>query len=420
MLLIYRYLTNLLFPVLIILVYFRIFLNKEDKFRFKEKIFPSFFYSNKNPKKKLIWFHAASIGEVSSIISLIKKLNTDDINFLITSVTLTSGKLIEKELGSNQNLIHKYFPLDCYFLVNKFLSLAKPDIAMFVDSEIWPNFLFEIKKRKIPLVLINGRINKKTLNKWRIFPKISESIFKNFDLCLPSSRESENNLRLLGAKNIKYIGNLKFNTSFISKRLDIENKNFLNSHKVWFASSTHKGEEIFCLNVHVKVKKIYNSLITIIAPRHISRIIEIENLSKTLNLKTQILNDGEKIIKNKEIIIINSFGVLSKYFDYCKSVFVGKSILKKLEAVGGQNPIEAAKCGCKVYHGPYVYNFNEVYEYLNSLGITEIIETDKKLADKLIEDFKDTKIIDENKVNKIDVYGEKILSDTIVELKQFI
>ena len=124
------------------------------------------------------------------------------------------------------------------------------------------------------------------------------------------------------------------------------------------------------------------------------------------------------ILANTETI--NSFGVLSKYFDYCKSVFVGKSILKKLEAVGGQNPIEAAKCGCKVYHGPYVYNFNEVYEYLNSLGITEIIETDKKLADKLIEDFKDTKIIDENKVNKIDVYGEKILSDTIVELKQFI
>ena len=420
MLFVYRYLTIFLFPVLFILIYLRTLFGKEDKIRFKEKIFSSSFYINQNKDKKLIWFHAASIGEVSSIIELIKTINNTNINFIITSVTLTSGNLIKKEFNNFHNIVHRYFPLDCPHLVKQFLKLSRPNLAIFVDSEIWPNFLFAIKEAAIPLVLINGRITKKTFNKWKMFPKLAEKVFDNFDLCLASSKESANNLKQLNAKNIKLIGNLKFISRQDSKSINDVDKNILDNRKVWCATSTHEGEEIYCLNAHLQVKKVHKNLVTIIAPRHIDRVSAIKKLSDNLNLKTQILNDNKNIEMNMEIIIINSFGELSKYFKYCKSVFIGKSTLKQLETVGGQNPIEAAKLGCKIYHGPYVYNFAEVYKFLNSYSITDVVKNEEDLAEKLIQDFKENKKINSNNIEQIDLYGNEILNETVAELKKFI
>ena len=157
MLLFYKLLTFFFYPFLIIIIYFRKFLGKEDDKRYIEKIFPS--RSPKEKKDKLIWFHAASIGEIQSIIPLIEKIskNNKNINFLITSVTFTSGKLIEEKFKDISNLQHRYFPLDIKFLIKSFLDFWRPDVVLFVDSEIWPNFLFEIKKRKTPLILL-GKI----------------------------------------------------------------------------------------------------------------------------------------------------------------------------------------------------------------------------------------------------------------------
>ena len=150
MLQVYRYLTYSFFPIFIILIYLRAVFNKEDKLRFKEKIFTSHFNIQKNRNKKLIWFHAASIGECLSIIPLIKEINAkhENIDFLITTVTLSSSKLLEKKLNQYQNTIHRFFPLDLENLAENFLNSWKPDLVCFVDSEIWPNFLFGIKKKK--------------------------------------------------------------------------------------------------------------------------------------------------------------------------------------------------------------------------------------------------------------------------------
>ena len=134
--------------------------------------------------------------------------------------------------------------------------------------------------------------------------------------------------------------------------------------RFWFAASTHKEEDIFCLKTHLKLKQKFSDIITIIAPRHIDRVKDIKSLSEKLNLNVQILNEKEAILKNKEIIIINYFGALKEYFKYAKSVFIGKSMIRRLKDDGGQNPIEAAKLKCKIYHGPYVYNFEEIYKYL--------------------------------------------------------
>ena len=156
MTLIYRHLINILFPIIIILIYLRVWFKKEDKNRFKEKLFISSFNITRNKDKKLIWFHAASIGEIKSIIPLIKKLNTNNkFEFLITSVTTSSAKLILEQLSNEKNIIHRFFPIDKQNIVIKFLESWSPDLILFVDSEIWPNFLFEIKKRSIPLILLN-------------------------------------------------------------------------------------------------------------------------------------------------------------------------------------------------------------------------------------------------------------------------
>ena len=161
---IYRFLTFILYPLFIILIFLRSIYKKESRIRYKEKIFSSSFNSNRNIKKKLIWFHAASIGETLSIIPLVDEINNlnKNIEFLITTVTLSSANLLKKRLEGYNNVSHRFFPFDLESLSEKFLSLWRPNLICFVDSEIWPNFLFKIKEKKIPLVLLNGRITKKT------------------------------------------------------------------------------------------------------------------------------------------------------------------------------------------------------------------------------------------------------------------
>ena len=209
---IYRLITFLLYPFLIIIIYLRKYFNKEENKRFKEKIFSSSFEVKKNNDKKLLWFHAASIGEVQSIFPIIEKFDKESHNleFLVTTVTLSAANIVKKRFNHNPKVHHRYFPIDVYFLTKNFLNRWRPDLVLFVDSEIWPNFIFEIKKREIPLILINGRITKKSFNKWKLLPGFAKNIFNKFDLCLAASQESQQNLKDLNVKNLKFIGNIKF------------------------------------------------------------------------------------------------------------------------------------------------------------------------------------------------------------------
>ena len=422
MLIIYRFITFFFFFLFIITIFLRKILNKEDKSRYKEKIFSKYFFPRKQKKKKLIWFHAASIGEVQSIFPIISKLkkNNKNFEFLITTVTLSAGRLVHKKYINTFDVNHRYFPIDVRFLVKIFLDEWRPFLILFVDSEIWPNLISEIKARNISSVLINGRITKKSFKRWIIVSSLAKEIFNTFDLCLSSSKESMKYLRQLSVRNLKYIGNIKLASQLAEEPGDKKNKNIFNKKKVWCAASTHEGEEIFCLKTHVNIKKIYKNLITIIIPRHINRSNEINLLCKKFDLNSQILNNNQSIDKRKEIIIINSFGSLPRYFKYSKSVFIGKSTLKKLDQVGGQNPIEAAKLGCKIYHGPYVYNFKEIYELFKSYKIAEQIKDEKDFYNKLIEDLKKPKIKN-NKINKIiDRLGKKILNDSVKEINKLL
>ncbi len=412
----YRILTFFLFPLFVLITILRIYFNKEDKIRFKEKISidDSFFPNN----KKIIWIHAASIGETNSVFPLISRLikNDDNIFILLTSTTLSSSKLIEKKKYNKNNFQHRFFPLDINFLVKKFLNHWKPELVIFVDSEIWPNYLIEISQRKIPLVLLNGRITMKTFKRWKFLSYLSLKLFSLYSLCLSSSKESENNLKSLGATNVKFIGNLKFCTNVNSEKKYSELKSIFNSYKIWCAASTHPEEEEMILKTHNLIKKKGIKVVTIIIPRHINRSKEIDDICNVFKTKSQIIDRFEDISKDSEILIINSIGEMINYFYNCESIFMGKSLSKKLIKVGGQNPIEPAKCGCKIYHGPYISNFKEIYEFLKNKKIAHEIKSEIELSQNLIRDFNNKIEINKKNIDELNQYGENILDLTTKEV----
>ena len=422
MILFYRVLTTLLYPFLFLFVYLRKILKKEDPRRFKEKILVSHYNVIPQNKSKLIWFHAASIGEFKSIIPIINQLNKSNnkFHFLITTTTLSSGNLASVELDKILNAEHRYLPFDVPFLIDKFLNLWKPTRIFLVDSEVWPNLILKAKKYKIPIAIINARLTSKSFQRWMIFPKIAKKIFGIFDLCICSNNETKDYFEKLGLKKVYFKGNIKLIDQINVSKIKNLNHQTLLTRRFWFAASTHKEEESFCLKTHLKLKEKFKDVLTIIAPRHIDRSLEIKLLAEKLNLKVQILNKGDIISENKELIIINYFGSLQSYFKYAKSVFIGKSMIKKLIHDGGQNPIEAAKLNCKVYHGPYVYNFEEIYKILKMNNISKKINDYHELSDCLLTDLELTKKNIEQISDPLKGLGQKTLIDTTSLLDNFI
>jgi|TARA_B100001063_G_C16743102_1_gene545905 3-deoxy-D-manno-octulosonic-acid transferase len=418
----YRVLTNLLYPLLIIFIFFRKILKKEDTIRYKEKILISHFKVDRKKNTRLIWFHAASIGEFKSILPIVEELNIKNKNleFLITTVTLSSSNLAEVELKRFNNVRHRFIPLDVNFLISEFMRLWKPNIIFLVDSEIWPNLISKANQSRIPIGIINARITAHTFKKWMLFPKTAKKIFSLIDLFLTSNVETKNFLFKLNAKNIFFNGNIKLITKVNKNDAANINEKILIRKNTWIAASTHNGEEFLCLQTHLRLKKKLKNLLTIIAPRHIGRVNSINKIFKKFKLNTQILNKNEIIEENKEIIIINSFGVLQDYFKHAKSVFMGKSTIKKIQNSGGQNPIDAAKLGCKIYHGKYVSNFKDIYEILKENNVSKIIENSLDLSENLIGDFENP--IKENVkiTKKINDLGQKTLTETMKVINNFL
>ena len=422
MILAYRILSNFLYPFLFIFLYLRVFLKKEDPKRFKEKLFTSHFNVKRKDELKLIWFHAASIGEFKSIVPLIEQLNNNkkSYEFLITTSTLSSGNLAKLELKNLYNVHHRYFPFDVSFLIDKFLQLWRPEKIFLVDSEIWPNLILKSKARKIPLAIINARLTEKSFNRWSIFPKTAEKIFSVFDLCLCSNKETQNYLGKLRARNVRYEGNLKLIKKININKINEKNSDILSKIRFWFAASIHEEEDIFCLKIHNELKKSYKDIITIIAPRHLNTVEKIKILSEKKNFKVQILNRDDKISEDKEILIVNSFGFLQSYFKYAKSVFIGKSIVPRLKHDSGQSPIDAAKLNCKIYHGPYVSNFKELYEILKINKISHRIDNYLELSKKLILDLKENQKKERFDVNYIRKMEIDILINTMNVVNNFL
>ena len=406
---IYQIILTFLLILSPIIIFLRILKNKEDKKRYIEKFsFPS----KKRKVGKLIWFHGASVGELLSVIPIIKiyekKKSINQI--LVTSSTLSSSKVFEKY--NFKKTIHQFYPIDHFIFTNRFLKFWKPDVALFIDSEIWPSMFKNLKSRKIPLVLLNARFTKKTFNRWIKIKSFFKSVLENVTIAYPQNLETRNYLKKMKINNIKLIGNIKFaeNNNKFNDKLNESLNSELVKKKIWVASSTHKNEEIFCAKSHLELKKKIKNLITIIIPRHVHRSEEIKKSIEKLGLNVEIHSSNKKNLKNTDIYLVDTFGETKKFHKIASTVFLGGSIINR----GGQNPLEAARYGAKILHGRNTDNFKDVYKLLKSLKVSRIVYTPNQLASSIT--FKKNKNIG-IKIKKI---GDKILKKTIKELDSLI
>jgi 3-deoxy-D-manno-octulosonic-acid transferase len=413
MLFIYRFLINIILILSPLIIIFRILKKKESLKRFKEKLcLPT----RKRGKGNLVWLHGASVGELNSIIPLIYKFEKNDqINqILVTSNTLSSSEIIK--YYKFKKLTHQFFPIDSNFMTKIFLNYWKPSCAFFIDSEVWPNMICNLSKKKIPIVLLNGRITKKTYNRWKLYNSFAKFIFKKFDLCLASSKDSFKFLKKLGVNNLKLVGNLKF-TKFKNEK-DLINKKlkkFIKSKKVWCASSTHESEEIFCGKIHNILKKKYNNLLTIIIPRHVHRAKLIQKNLENLGLKVHIHSSKIKIENNLDVYLVDKFGLTKSFYQNTKNVFLGGSLINH----GGQNPIEAIRYGCNILHGPNISNFDEIYNLTEELKVSHKVNN---LNDTvlILRTLFNQKKGSNNVKKKFELMGKDILYKTYKEIKPFI
>jgi 3-deoxy-D-manno-octulosonic-acid transferase len=323
---------------------------KEDTKRFSEKFC---IYSQKKANKK-IWIHAASVGELMSIVPVIRKLETNKKikNILLTTSTTSSAKIFKKLVLKKTS--HVYFPLDNNYIVKKFIKYWKPKLTIFIDSEIWPNMFKNLHLNNIPIIIMNARITKRSFDRWQIFPNFANQVFGKISLALPQNLETLKYLKLLKVKNTKIAGNLKYygkknNQDHLAKRLKKKFKNF----KVWCAASTHKDEEILIGKLHKNLNKREKKLITIIIPRHVNRTNEIIDALNYYDLNCITHSSNQKIREDTDIYLVDSYGETSRFYNLSNVSFVGGSIIKH----GGQNPLEPARLGNYIISGPNVKKF---------------------------------------------------------------
>ena len=399
----------LIFSPLILLA--RYFLGKEDKKRFKEKFC---LFSKRNNSKETIWIHGASVGEILSIIPIIKELEKDKNikKILLTSSTTSSASVVLK--FKFKKTVHQYYPLDINFLTKFFINYWKPKIAIFVDSEVWPNMYKNLYRKKIPLILLNARITKKSFNRWKFFPNFSKAIFSKITLALPQNSETKKYLHLLGVKNIKIAGNLKYFGNLEKKKIKNDLSNKFYKRNIWCAASTHKEEEKFIGRVHNELRSEIKNLITIIIPRHINRTKSIINELSGIGLNYQLHSENKKIKKNTDIYLVDTYGEAIKFYLLSKLTFLGGSIVKH----GGQNPLEPAREGNYILYGPNISNFKEVYKMLNFLKIAKKINSIEEMK-KIV--LKRINFNQNNKAKyKLKNIGNKILAKNLLEIKKFI
>ena len=342
------------------------------------------FFSKKRPKGKLIWFNASSIGESLSVLPVIKKINCNfpKYNILVTTSTVSSFKILQKR--PSEKFVHQFSPLDIDFIAKKFYEYWAPDLIIFVESEFWPNLIFRAKKNKIPSIVINARISKKTYQKWNLIKKTTKKLLNCFNLFLVQDNETQKMLKKFNIKNIKNVGNLKF----LSQKLPINKNELLNLKKmiskrrVILLASSHQGEEKLIVSKIKKLSKTFNDLLFIIVPRHVNRSSEIQNYLYSKKINFKVRSKKEIIEKETFCYLADTIGEISLFFYIAKIVIIGGSYVNH----GGQNPIEPSHFNCALIFGPYMQNFKKISD--NLLKNQAAIKTDSTSSiEKIIKDL---------------------------------
>ena len=401
------YIVIILSPLIIV---YRILRKKENPKRFLEKFSLN---KKKRNKGKLIWFHCSSVGELLSIVPLILEFEKMAIikNVLVTTSTLSSSKIFEK--FKFKKTVHQFYPLDNIYIIKNFLDHWKPSSVIFVESEIWPSMLSELKKRNIRVVLSNARMSEKSFKKWFLIRYFGRGILEKFDYIFPQNKETFLYFKKLGIKKLKFLGNLKFITYENDSSKKVKNPFFKNK-KILCSASTHDNEEEIFANLHISYKKKISNLVTIIIPRHIERTNEIARMLERKKLNFTKHSENKKNLKKCEIYLVDSYGESKSFYEISNVVFLGGSLVPK----GGQNPLEALRFGCNIIHGNYTFNFKDVYKMLEEEKLSLRVSSNVDLEKKAYILFK--KKNNSHKIKKLKKIGNLILQRNLGELKKVI
>ena len=328
------------------------------------------------PEGPLVWLHGASVGELASVLPLIDRIRTRGVGMLVTTGTVTSGGLAEQRL--HRGVIHQFVPLDISRFVRRFLNHWQPDLALFVESELWPNMMVEASARGIPMILVNARLSEHSFKRWRRAPNSIASLLRRLDLCLAGTSSDAARLSELGASNVITTGNLKLDVPAPpADPAALEAlQNAVGGRPVIAAASTHPGEEEAIIKAHLRLCTNFPGLLTLIAPRHPDRGPGIAGTAAAAGLAASLRSRSELPNRATQIYVVDTVGELGLVYRLASAVFIGGSLVKH----GGQNPVEAAKLRAAILHGPHVWNFGEIYSALDNARAAETIDNVDRLT----------------------------------------
>ncbi len=379
----YRALATLAEPACRILLHRRARLGREDAARIGERLGKP---SESRPEGCLVWFHAASVGEATAILPIVEALvaSSPPLSVLVTTVTRTAAAILEERLPAGA--LHQYVPIDTPVAVRRFLSHWRPNLAIWLESELWPTLLTETRGTGVPTVLLNGRMSQKSFRRWSVVPKAAAALLGDFSLCLAADRHEARRLALLGA-HAKSVGNLKD----AAEPLPVRSKNLqalqvaIGSRPAWIAASTHAVEEKSIAAVHLRLAARHSRLLTIIAPRHPERASHLVQELEMMGLRVACRTVRGYPSDDLDILLVDTLGELGLFFRAAPIAFVGGSLVPH----GGHNLLEPARLGCAVLHGPYMQNFLEQAEAFAAEKAALMVETAADLAievDRLLDD----------------------------------
>ncbi len=348
---------------------------KEDRERMRERFGDS---EERRPEGPLAWLHAASVGESAAALPLIERLlsQNPELRILVTTGTVTSAKLLKDRLP--QRAFHQFVPVDLPYAVRRFLDHWRPDLALWMESEFWPNLLRMTRQRGVPMVLVNARISPHSYVGWRRFPVTIGRLLSCFELCLGQNQSEAERLTALGAVNVTAPGNLKFAVPPLptdEKELAAFKKDTV-GRPLWLAASTHPGEEEMAAEAHRKMRGDFPGLLTVIVPRHVTRGGAVTRLLRGGGMNVAQRSAGESLTADTDIYMADTMGELGLFYRLAPVVFLGGSLVPH----GGQNPIEPGQLGCALVTGPHIFNFLEIVADMRAAGALLQVDDGEALA----------------------------------------
>ena len=371
----YRLATLPLPPLAVLYLKWRCRRGKEDPWRWRERLGIA---GAARPPGPLLWIHAASVGEATAMLALIERLQQTRprIEIVVTTGTTASARLLEQRLPATAR--HQFAPLDLPLWIARFLDHWRPDLAIWVESELWPNLVLGARARGVPMVLVNGRLSARSYRRWRPWPGLIGPVIGAFSRCLAQDEDQAERLRQLGGQRVEAIGDLKA----AAPVLPVDGPEFERLHRLigtrprWLAASTHPGEEAIAAAVHRRLVPAHSGLLTMIAPRHPIRGAEIAANLTGAGLRVARRADGGAITADTDIYLADTMGELGLLYRLAGIAFVGGS----LAGQGGHNPFEPARLDCAVLHGPDMTNCLGMAAALAAAGATEVVADAPELA----------------------------------------